>query len=228
MGASDFVTKDSGERAVFESGMQRDTEDGKPRFDLMLPLGIPYEEQMITRLAALFGRGSVKYDARNWEQANSREEMDRMKSSAFRHFIQWMSGETDEDHAAGFMFNAIAYETTKYKVENPPIDFDAVADEILNTGAADEDFHPLSECGSRGCFKPDGSDGEEIVESGTRTRVIWDWLQRFDLVRIDDDTRWRGPAPISREQFYEITEYPGFKTRPMTSLEIARKHGRPY
>lgn len=118
MGANDFTTKDSGERARFDSGMQRDTEAGKPRFDLMLPLDVPYDEQMITRLAALYGRGSEKYDARNWEQANSREEMERMKSSAFRHFMAWMCGEGDEDHAAGAMFNIIAFETTAYKVES--------------------------------------------------------------------------------------------------------------
>lgn len=114
---TDYVTKDSGERAQFESGMQRDTEKGKPRFDLMLAEGVPYEEQMITRFAALLGRGAEKYDDRNWEKADSEAEMARMKSSAFRHFMQWMSGETDEDHAAGTMFNILAFETTKYKVE---------------------------------------------------------------------------------------------------------------
>jgi len=114
---TEYVTKDSGERATFDSGMQRDTEAGKPRFDLMFPLDVPYEEQMLTRLAALYGRGAVKYDDRNWEKANSEAEMARMKSSAFRHFMQWFTGEQDEDHAAGAMFNIIAFETTKYKVE---------------------------------------------------------------------------------------------------------------
>lgn len=30
-----YVTKDSGERAEFESGMQRDTDEGKPRYELI-------------------------------------------------------------------------------------------------------------------------------------------------------------------------------------------------
>jgi hypothetical protein len=30
--------------------------------------------------------------------------------------MQWMAGETDEDHAAAVMFNIIAHETTAYKV----------------------------------------------------------------------------------------------------------------
>lgn len=142
-----FETKDSGARAVFDSGMQRDTEAGKPRFDLMFPLDVPYDEQMLTRLAALYGRGSVKYDARNWEKANSVAEMERMKSSAFRHFMQWFCGESDEDHAAGAMFNIIAFETTAYKVAQQSADAEV-------TALGDELFGTLPE--------PDGSDSEEV------------------------------------------------------------------
>lgn len=114
---TEYVTKDSGERAQFDSGMQRDTEKGKPRFDLMLAEGVPYGEQMITRFAALLGRGAEKYKDRNWEQADSEAEIARMKSSAFRHLMQLMTGETDEDHAAAVIFNVLAMETTRYKME---------------------------------------------------------------------------------------------------------------
>src|SRR5262245_25362670 len=107
-----FITKDSGKRAEFASGMTRDTEEGKPRFDLMIPEGVPYADLWITRLAELLGRGAVKYAARNWEQADSTAEVDRMRSSAFRHFVQWYCGETDEDHAAAVVFNVMACETT--------------------------------------------------------------------------------------------------------------------
>lgn len=113
-----FETKDSGERAEFSSGMQRDTQTGKPRFDLVIPEGVPYSDQMLTRLAELFARGAEKYEDRNWEQANSQAELDRMRASAFRHFMQWYCGETDEDHAAAVMFNVIAHETTKFKIEH--------------------------------------------------------------------------------------------------------------
>lgn len=122
---AEYTTKDSGERSQYESGMQRDTEAGKARFDLLIPLGVPYEEQFLTRVAELFGRGAVKYDDRNWEKADSDAEMARMKSSAYRHFMQWLCGETDEDHAAAVVFNLIAHETTAYKVARA--DADAVA-----------------------------------------------------------------------------------------------------
>lgn len=113
-----YETKDSGERAEFGSGMVRDTEAGKPRFDLTEPLEIPYEEQMHTRFALLMARGAEKYTARNWEQANSQDELERYYSSAYRHFKQWLNGETDEDHAAAVFFNITAAEAVKYKLRH--------------------------------------------------------------------------------------------------------------
>lgn len=113
---TDFVTKDSGERQFFETGMQRDVSVDKPRFDLLLPLGVPYAEQMLTRWANLMARGAKKYASRNWERAATQEELDRFKESATRHFIQWLAGETDEDHAAATYFNIMGAEFVKGKL----------------------------------------------------------------------------------------------------------------
>jgi hypothetical protein len=115
-----YVTLDSGKRAEFASGMVRDTDDGKPRFDLLFPVGVPFADQFLTRCAALMARGAAKYAARNWEQADSTVELDRMKSSAARHFAQWVAGEVDEDHAAAVVFNLLAAETTAWKIANQP------------------------------------------------------------------------------------------------------------
>lgn len=111
-----FDTKDSGERAEYDSGMVRDTEKGKARFDLLIPVGVPYRQQMLTRFAELMQRGAEKYEPRNWEKAEGEAELARYKSSAFRHLIQWITDETDEDHAAAVMFNLLAAETVKAKV----------------------------------------------------------------------------------------------------------------
>lgn len=113
---AEFTTKDSGERVQFQTGMHRDTNTGKALFHLMLPLGVPYREQMLTRLAELYGRGAQKYAARNWELAQTREELERFKESAFRHFVQWLTGETDEDHAAAVLFNVIGAEYVEYRL----------------------------------------------------------------------------------------------------------------
>lgn len=110
-----FETKDSGEREKYDSGMVRDTNQGKPRFDLVLPEGVPYKDQLFTRVAELMARGAEKYGDRNWEKAAGAPELARAKESAFRHFMQWYLGETDEDHAAAVFFNIQEVEFVKFK-----------------------------------------------------------------------------------------------------------------
>lgn len=102
---TEFTTKDSGERLKFKSGMQRDIEENKPRFDLLMALDDSYENCLLTRWAKLLDRGARKYSERNWEKANSVEEFQRFKSSAYRHFMQLIMGETDEDHFSAVLFN---------------------------------------------------------------------------------------------------------------------------
>lgn len=111
-----WETKDSGKREQYDSGMVRDTQDGKGRFDLIRPAGIPYKAQMLTRFAELMARGAEKYGDRNWEKAKGVEEYNRFISSAARHFEQWINGESDEDHAAAVWFNMQAAETLAYKL----------------------------------------------------------------------------------------------------------------
>lgn len=112
-----YETKDSGKRLEYDSGMVRDVNDGKARFNLLLPLGVPYKEQILTRFADLLTRGAIKYKAHNWEKANGESELERFKESALRHIMQWACGETDEDHAVAVFFNIMAYEATLYKMK---------------------------------------------------------------------------------------------------------------
>lgn len=115
----EFITKDNKEHKEFSSGMKRDTEEAKPRFDLILPEGQRYDETLLYRWAMLMQRGAKKYAYRNWEKANSIEELERFKSGTWRHFIQAMSGEVDEDHfsAVCFGLNGIIYLMDKLKVD---------------------------------------------------------------------------------------------------------------
>ena len=112
----DFVTLDSGKRKQFKSGMQRDLSEDKPRFDLLIPKDQPYKETLLYRWAMLMSRGAKKYNERNWEKANSIEELNRFKESAFRHFFQWYCGEEEEDHLTGVLFNINAFEWLKNKL----------------------------------------------------------------------------------------------------------------
>lgn len=115
---SKYITKDSGKRQEYSTGMRRDLADGKPDFYLITPKLIPYSEQMLTRWADLMTRGITKYGLRNWELAKTEEEYERFKSSAYRHFIQWMLDEDDEDHAAAIMFNVQCAEYVKWRIKN--------------------------------------------------------------------------------------------------------------
>jgi hypothetical protein len=100
----DFVVKDSGVREEFDSGMVRDTEDGKPDFTLIR------KGPMFRRWAEHLTKGAIKYGRHNWTNACSEEEYERFQRSAARHFEQWLNGERDEDHAAAVMFNLNAAE----------------------------------------------------------------------------------------------------------------------
>lgn len=111
-----YVTKDSGKRQSYNSGMVRDLQDSKPDFYLLLT-DLPYEKQLLTRWAALMERGASKYGRRNWQLANSQEELERFKASAFRHFMQWITNEDDEDHASAVLFNINAAEYVKEKLK---------------------------------------------------------------------------------------------------------------
>ena len=95
----EFQVKDSGQRMEFDSGMVRDTTEGKVRFDLA------FDGPMFARWAEHLTKGAEKYDARNWMKAQGTAELDRFRESALRHFVQWYYGDVDEDHAAAVFFN---------------------------------------------------------------------------------------------------------------------------
>lgn len=104
-----FVTKDSGQRQEFSTGMVRDVQTDKPRYDLV-------DWAMIKRWAELMARGAKKYGEENWRKAATEEELKRFKASFLRHAIQYFNGETDEDHGAASMFNLAGAEMVKTKL----------------------------------------------------------------------------------------------------------------
>lgn len=101
MSNKEFITKDSGKRIDYPSGMRRDIQNDKPRYDLIY-------RPFLYDWAMLMMRGAEKYGCDNWRKANSIEELDRFKASAFRHFMQFMNGETDEAHHSAVAFNLAA------------------------------------------------------------------------------------------------------------------------
>lgn len=106
----EFVTKDSGERQTFATGMVRDSGLKTLRPDLV-------DQGMLQRWSELMGRGAVKYGERNWEKAATQAELDRFLASASRHFFQWFNGQNpEEDHAAAVFFNIAGAEYVKRRL----------------------------------------------------------------------------------------------------------------
>jgi hypothetical protein len=101
---NNFTVNDSGKREEFSSGMVRDTEDGKPDYTRCL------DGPMFERWAEHLAKGAAKYPdvtpgMANWLLADGTKELTRFEKSAMRHFIQWLRGDRDEDHAAAVFFN---------------------------------------------------------------------------------------------------------------------------
>jgi hypothetical protein len=94
-------------------GGVRDSDVGKPRFDLIRPKNVPFEDQILTRFAALMALGAEKYAERNWEQFKTPQALDRAMGSFWRHAEKWSAGQTDEDHAASIMANVMFVEYIK-------------------------------------------------------------------------------------------------------------------
>ena len=104
MGTDDFKVKDSGERAMFASGMVRDTSANKIDYALI------FNGPMAERWAAHLTKGAAKYPDPivghpNWMLAEGLPEFFRAVKSAARHFFQWLMWNRDEDHAAAVFFN---------------------------------------------------------------------------------------------------------------------------
>lgn len=146
--SDDFVVNDSGEREDYASGMRRDTEEGKTDFTLAL------DGPMFERYATHLTKGAAKYGRRNWQLAESTEEYERFKRSAFRHFVQWLRGDRDEDHAAAVWFNINAAEYVRDRLHSAtpatsgllastiehyfPINADVWSEPWLTQGAAEK------------------------------------------------------------------------------------------
>lgn len=108
-----YETKDSGERESFPSGMIRDTQTGKPRYDLI-------DRAFLKRWADLMARGAQKYGEENWRLADDQAALNRFRASAIRHMYQWLSGDTEEDHAVAVAFNIAGAEMVKSKMAGCP------------------------------------------------------------------------------------------------------------
>jgi len=84
-----------------KSGFKKDQGNHKLRYDL-----IPHE--LLTRLAEVYTKGAEKYPEENWRLATKQDSYS-FKKAAWRHFIQWIRGDKDEDHALQLVWNIFSW-----------------------------------------------------------------------------------------------------------------------
>ena len=85
----------------FETGAQRDTDDGKGTPSLISPV-------LIHRLGVLLQKGAKHYGADNWMKGMPYR---RTADSMIRHIFQWLAGDAEEDHLAAVCFGAMCLMT---------------------------------------------------------------------------------------------------------------------
>lgn len=104
---------DSGARESFATGMVREPNLSRGRYDLITPVGLlntmlnmtnpnNLTSLVLKRLAIHYERGAMKYADRNWEKGGP---LSRHLNSAFRHLNNVLEGDTSEDHYAACIWN---------------------------------------------------------------------------------------------------------------------------
>jgi hypothetical protein len=86
---------DSGQRESFSTGMIREPNLMRGRFDLISPIAMK-------ALAIHYERGAVKYSERNWEKGGF---FSRHLNSAIRHCFDYLEGCRKEDHLSAAVWN---------------------------------------------------------------------------------------------------------------------------
>jgi hypothetical protein len=154
---SGFEIKDSGARESFDSGMVRDTEEGKLDFSLVL------DGPMFKRWAAHLTKGAQKYAPRNWMKAAGEAEFDRFKRSFLRHVVAYLDGDRDEDHAAAILFNVNGMEYVRDQLNADDNSYAFPNGDII-------EFDPTRPCPDFTCSIPGRHSGEHF---DARDGVTW-------------------------------------------------------
>ncbi len=111
-----YNLKQKSKRQTFDTGAQRDTQEGKPRCDLISPI-------MLERLGTLLAKGAEHYGERNWEKGMP---LSRLLASAMSHMIKTLDGLEEEDHPIQCIFNLMAYIHTLHRIRagSLPVELD--------------------------------------------------------------------------------------------------------
>jgi len=109
--------------------MIRDTKEDKPDFDLLFPKNVKFEDTLLYQVAIHLAQGARKYTERNWENASIKD-IHTFRKGLYRHTIQLLTGQTDENHIGAIFFNlnGLNFCMKKY-------DCDVYGDKIVKAGS---------------------------------------------------------------------------------------------
>ena len=87
---------------IYDSGYKREEDSEKLKFSLV-------PSSALKRVAKRFEEGAKKYGHFNWRKADlsDLEQLNRFNDAMYRHLIQYLDGETDEDHLSAMICNAM-------------------------------------------------------------------------------------------------------------------------
>lgn len=92
------------------SGVNRSDPTGKPDYTLI-------DLHMLERWAVHMTAHIGSKGRNNWRNADTIDDLERFRASAWRHFIAWQRGDLDEDHAAALLFNVAGAELVTARLE---------------------------------------------------------------------------------------------------------------
>lgn len=117
---SEFIVEDSGNKKTFTTGMVRNSDKGKVRYNSIL------HGPMFKRWAAHVWKAKAVYPdvalgLGNWELAETAEELQHAKESLLSHIVDYLETldagvEAKEDNAAAVFFNINLIENIKLKM----------------------------------------------------------------------------------------------------------------
>lgn len=89
--------------------MVRSDDTGKPDYTL---IDLPFLERLAQHLTV----NATSKGRNNWRRAHTHADLERFQQSAWRHFVAWQRGDTDEDHASALAFNVMGAEHVRARL----------------------------------------------------------------------------------------------------------------
>lgn len=171
-----YETKDSGERADMGNGGVRDTEKGKPRFDLVMPLKIPYEQQMLTRWASLMARGAEKYSQSNIEKLDTEFVSEVEEKLKWNHPVEYIKIERYTQKDTVEVVTKKSYEeVTRNSQKDKEKIVEIGEEEILKK------LNNFREIGEK----------TQVKDSETKSQASYMYLDRGDLLQRQTHFFWK-------------------------------------